>query len=463
MAAQLVTGYAGVAHVSSADAGALNAGILGSGRYVLNIGNKFAYTTVSNNLITIADGDLLNQGRHCRIRVNDTVSCTIENGLSGVKRNDLIVMRYQKDTNTAVESATVVVIKGTSGSTATDPTYNVGNILGNDLIDDFPLYRVRLNGLSIEGVDALFSVTSSIQGKIDDSKRLTTESALAAASAGTVMDSLLSRILLNHLWGRTGKNILPSLAAATTGDGITGTPNTDGSITVNGKSSNATNGYSSIIFTTITLKAGRYILSGCPSGGSIASFFMTVNDYSAGTQYALDTGSGASFELTADTSVYCRIVVMYNVTVTSKVFYPMIRYAEVTDATYEAYCPSALDIYGLAKKVVANHVTTISGNTLAFEATTTIAYTGLSVVIPAGCYYSVQAQAFLNGSKPSTIIINQSPVLATTGIVAEAPVAEYGASCAVCGYNTNELALYVWAKYAAAGTNTINLRGFYIK
>ena len=53
MGAHIVTGYAGKEHVTSADAGALNAGIVGSGKYVLKTGNQFAVEIVSNNLIKV--------------------------------------------------------------------------------------------------------------------------------------------------------------------------------------------------------------------------------------------------------------------------------------------------------------------------------------------------------------------------------------------------------------------------
>lgn len=67
MGAHIVTGYAGKEHVTSADAGALNAGIVGSRKYVLKTGNQFAAEIVSNNLIKVKSGDLVNQGRHMRM------------------------------------------------------------------------------------------------------------------------------------------------------------------------------------------------------------------------------------------------------------------------------------------------------------------------------------------------------------------------------------------------------------
>ena len=161
--AHLITGYAGVEHIQASDDGAFNTGIIGSGKYVFNTGNKFEYEIVSNNLIKIKDGDLMNQGRHMNIPAGDVEECVIENGLQGVSRHDLIVMRYQKDVETGIESASLVVVKGTSSTSPSDPSYVKGNIYDGEAVDDFPLYRVRLNGLNIEGVDCLFEITPSIE------------------------------------------------------------------------------------------------------------------------------------------------------------------------------------------------------------------------------------------------------------------------------------------------------------
>ena len=164
MGAHIVTGLRGKEHVTSADAGALNAGIFGTGRYVMNTAEQFAAEIVSNNIVRIKAGDLVNQGRHIRIDVNDYEDMTIENGTQSAKRNDLIVMRYKKDTSTTLEleSAELAVIKGTAGTTAADPTYTSGDILAGATQDDFPLYRVSLNGLNIEKVTPLFSTVPNL-------------------------------------------------------------------------------------------------------------------------------------------------------------------------------------------------------------------------------------------------------------------------------------------------------------
>ena len=164
MGAYIVTGLQGREHVTSEDEGAFNAGVVGTGRYVMKTAEQFAAEIVSNNIVRIISGDLVNQGRHIRTEVNDYDDMTIENGTQSLKRNDLIVMRYKKDTSTNIEleSAELVVIKGTAGATATDPTYTSGDILAGATQDDFPLYRVSLNGLNIEKVTPLFSTVPNL-------------------------------------------------------------------------------------------------------------------------------------------------------------------------------------------------------------------------------------------------------------------------------------------------------------
>ena len=184
MAVEIITGHTGTQHVAAEAAGALHAGVIGTGKYVLTGGNQFAAEIVSNNLIKIKSGELVNQGRHMRIPVNSYEEVTIQNGTQGMKRHDLIVMRYKHDTSAQVESAELVVLKGISGTTAYDPVYTQGNILNGDLQDDFPLYRVSLNGLTVESVTPLFSVLVPMAEMQKQMPRCST--------AGVLMDSWIS-------------------------------------------------------------------------------------------------------------------------------------------------------------------------------------------------------------------------------------------------------------------------------
>lgn len=222
MGMKIVTGRTGAAHVTSADDGARNAGIIGTGKYIFDIGNKFAYEIISNNLIRVKDGYGINQGRQFGIEHADYEECEIDNGLQGVKRTDLIVAKYKRDSLTGLESVTIAVIKGTSGDNYTDPEYVEGNILNGDDEDDFLLYRVKINGLAIEKVETMFNTIGTIKdiydravpnSKITQSSNITTSGyVLDAREKNASIIGTLAYMLNNFstkidlLWSNNGSN-----------------------------------------------------------------------------------------------------------------------------------------------------------------------------------------------------------------------------------------------------------------
>lgn len=170
MSLHLITGYAGSEHITSKDQGAYNIATFGGGNFVLDRGAKFAATVTSNNNVSVSDGEAMLQGRFIKMPTGTTESVSIDNGTQGKNRNDLICIRYEKNASDSTESASLVVIKGTeSTGTAADPTYNEGSITdGNATIADFPIYRVKLNGINIESLTALFSVKVSMATYMDN-------------------------------------------------------------------------------------------------------------------------------------------------------------------------------------------------------------------------------------------------------------------------------------------------------
>lgn len=158
----IVTGKTGEPHVTSADARAFQAGVIGLDSYVLSTGSKFAYTIDSSNQITLSDGDLVINGCHARIPYGSSESLTIETGTVGYNRIDLIVAKYKVESG--VESVELKVIKGTpTTGTASAPEYVTGNILENDSTVDMPLYAVTLSGVNLASVTAKFSVIYSLK------------------------------------------------------------------------------------------------------------------------------------------------------------------------------------------------------------------------------------------------------------------------------------------------------------
>lgn len=194
MSLNLITGYSGTSHITSASDGCTNAGLYGNGKYVLNIAEKFGAEIISNNLIRIKSGYAINQGRKIELAINDYEEVEIDNGLQGVKRCDLIVIHYEKNLTTGIETGSVKVIKGTSGDTYSDPAYTSGDIINGANEDDFLLYRVKINGLSIEAVEPLFTVTESLMTLIDNmqenSKKLMGEADISKIGDGTVKGAI---------------------------------------------------------------------------------------------------------------------------------------------------------------------------------------------------------------------------------------------------------------------------------
>ena len=153
---ELVTGHANKAHATAEQAAGLNAGILGLDDYVLNVHDKFEITVVSANKVTIGTGELVMQGRH--VSQGTPEDLIVTNGSQGQKRNDLIVCRYAKGSQ-SVESAKLVVVRGTpTTGTPTDPAVNTTSPLDGGTTYDMPLYRIPLDGITIGTPVPLFNV-----------------------------------------------------------------------------------------------------------------------------------------------------------------------------------------------------------------------------------------------------------------------------------------------------------------
>lgn len=148
MTVELITGHAGSAHISAADAGWFNVGVVGEGKYVLDTGTQFACNVQSANLVTIGIGDALFEGRH--VRVSATENVALDNGAQGVNRNDLICIKYEYASSTSVETASLAVIKGTASSgTAVDPDVPSGSILEGASTAYMPLWRIPISGITV--------------------------------------------------------------------------------------------------------------------------------------------------------------------------------------------------------------------------------------------------------------------------------------------------------------------------
>ena len=145
---ELVTGFAGTAHVDPVDSAHLNAAAFGPDAYLLDTQNKLEASLETANKLVINTGDLMIQGHHFTVVESEEVA--LQSGVSGQKRNALVCARYDKAEGTGVESASWVVKYGTSTTdTPTDPTVTTGNILdGVDSVHEEPIFRIEYDGIT---------------------------------------------------------------------------------------------------------------------------------------------------------------------------------------------------------------------------------------------------------------------------------------------------------------------------
>ena len=166
----IITGYTGTPHITSAQDRAINQGAYGTGSYIMNVGQKLAAEAVSGNEIRIRDGILCHQGCAASIEQGTYDSLEIANGSQGMNRIDLIVARYTKNAETNVEAITLAVIQGTATSgTPSAPAYNDGDIQAGDSPVDMPLYEVHLTGVNISSIT---QVADNVQTLIEAQEEL---------------------------------------------------------------------------------------------------------------------------------------------------------------------------------------------------------------------------------------------------------------------------------------------------
>ena len=125
---------------------------------VSTTGQACKATVLSNNKVRIADGVICVGGHFARIPYGDCIDCEIENGQSGKNRNDIIVARFETTGTGGIDTYTCEVKKGTAGTVAADPEITQDDLYKAGKVRELPLYRVKIEGLSIVEVEQLFTL-----------------------------------------------------------------------------------------------------------------------------------------------------------------------------------------------------------------------------------------------------------------------------------------------------------------
>lgn len=162
----IITGYKGEPHITAQQDRDVNMGLVGTSLNdvcVFTVGQMLEADVVSANEIRIRDGVLSMQGCTGSIDYGAYDSVSISNGTQGMQRIDVIAAQYEKDSETNVESISIVVVEGTpAASDPQVPALSGGNIQSGDTLVQMPLYHVNLDGVSIDSVEAQYIVVDTL-------------------------------------------------------------------------------------------------------------------------------------------------------------------------------------------------------------------------------------------------------------------------------------------------------------
>lgn len=288
-------------------------------------------------------------GVQCKNLLKNTAVTTTINGVTFTVNSDGSITATQ--TTTAPENATIYV--------ATDITLSPGTYIltGDDEIktSGFGAIRFYING-TIYSSDTAYTFDTEVtissvmifvwKGvNINGSKTIYPMLRYADITDDTYepyTESIDERLIKNKsdiavnksTLGYQCKNLFKNTAVSQTAYGVTFTVNDDKSIIVDGT---ATRNIYFNIGEYYFEADKQYILNGCPSGGSGTKYFLAYSGM-AGHQY--DTGSGTTFSVSESVTKAMLLVIVSGQTVSNLTFYPMLRYADILDDTYEPYQPS---------------------------------------------------------------------------------------------------------------------------
>lgn len=160
-----VTSAQGKAHVTSANAAHLTAGLLGNGCYVLPIGQKLACTMTDSNTLRVLFGVASVCGRQWEIE-GDYEEVNIDNGVPGYNRVDLLVCRIE---TAPQETIQLKVIKGeeTTG-TPVVPGHVDGDLNDGDTVCEMPICSVRINGINPQAPEMLAKESIDIMALLQE-------------------------------------------------------------------------------------------------------------------------------------------------------------------------------------------------------------------------------------------------------------------------------------------------------
>lgn len=166
------------------------------------------------------------------------------------------------------------------------------------------------------------------------------ETHLADSDNGKITDMVL--------YGRSeqkqysGKNLVKATLESTTKNGITCTNNGDGTYTLNGTANGGDDTTVSFNVGHMIAKSGKYIVVGCPKGGSGEKYNLRIgkDNIPWGTYVNSDLGNGCLINVTDNTPITLNLMIKDGYTCNNVIFKPMIVDASLyPDTAYDDFEP----------------------------------------------------------------------------------------------------------------------------
>ena len=174
---------------------------------------------------------------------------------------------------------------------------------------------------------------NSVDEKVDSTNEVVGQLSTSLQSAYNKINAHANDIAINRTTlGTQCKNLLKNTAVTKTVNGVTFTVNSDGTITANGT---ATNRIIFLVGTVYISQTGNYTYTGTPSGGASSTYSMNYRN--SNVYKTVETGNGITTQFEGGKTYEAVIDIRSGVTISNITFKPMLRYADITDDTYEPY------------------------------------------------------------------------------------------------------------------------------
>lgn len=152
------------AHIYAEDDAAFFKCIVGDGNLIFPYGERFYVSVMGSNQVRVGSGLLAIQGHIGTVPVNDYEDFVLENGTIGTVRYDYLVATFETNGLHGIDTFKLEIL---SNQAYNYPAYAQGNLDEGAEKVQFPLARIKMNGLAISGVDMLNTETLTMLDLIE--------------------------------------------------------------------------------------------------------------------------------------------------------------------------------------------------------------------------------------------------------------------------------------------------------